>query len=546
MRKVTTTVAAALVAFSFAACNKTNNSAAPELDGNTYAGVTAKIAGPGLRAVTQKQELVTGVEGEDVVGKGYVFFKDFAGQTVDLNLKDGKYTSDPFKAEAGDNVALTLLINKPATLNLIPTDFTADRKVELKDLPSLISADGFTMTGVTSKKVKITEGVTKEDVEGDATKKDTSKNNFDLGNVERVVAKAQAYLNDAGLVNGVDLTKYGSLSTDFKWSLAGSAKESYLFADKAGANNQMDETTQLYDGFESAVHNIAVRETVEKLANSLQKVSDTYTDAALTSNFKAKPLAKKEGTDKSEVAAKSVFFFENSCKTHVATAAETYPFKRFAYYNVYADLIPNAGKKLNAAGDALEAATAADYEQERTYDVAISVETFTKLTTTGDATGKVWDAKKFTPVKSGDPEKITHYTLEITDKAFTFYIGSDDVMYRGLDAAAKAGLTTVRKFDGGKMVYMTVVNRQKNDKDITINADTRRNNIYQITVDGFDALGLNYNPIDPDDPNIPKPEDNPFEPKPDPDKEIDEAETWMRVSATILQWNHVTRHETLK
>lgn len=543
MRKVTTTVAAALVALSFAACNKTNNSAAPELDGNTYSSVTAKISRPGARAVTDNQELVDGVEGEDKVRDGYVFFKEFAGVDVKLTGANGKYTSNAFKTSKGTDVALTLLINKPASLNLIANDFRDDKKVGLKDLPSLIATDGFTMTGVTSKKVEIKDAISQADVEAGT---DATTNNFDLGNVERVVAKAQAYLKDPLDAAGEDLTKYGSLGTDFKWSLAGSAKESYLFADKAGANNQMDGTSQLYTGFESAVHNIAVGETVAKLANSLQKVSDTYTDAALTSNFAAKTLAKKEGTEKSEAAAMSVFFFENSCKTHATAKGDIYPFKRFAYYKVYANLVPNAGKKLNAAGDALEAATAADYEQGRTYDVAISVETFNKLTTTGDATGTVWDASKFTAVKSGDPEKITHYTLSITDKPYTFYIGSDDVMYRGLDAAAKAGLTSVRKFDGGKMVYLTVVNRQKNAEKVTINADTRRNNIYQITVDGFDALGLNYDPIDPKDPNIPEPGDNPFEPKPDPDKEIDEAETWMRVSANILQWNHVTRNERLK
>ncbi len=539
MRKLFSFAAFAAAALAFTACQKTNEGNAPVLDGNTYAGVTAKIAGPGLRDVTDNQELVPGVGGEDVIGGGYVFFKDFAGQTVNLNEDGGKYISDPFKAEAGDNVALTLLINKPAALNLIPSDFAADKKVELKDLPSLIATEGFTMTGVTSKTANITEGVTEEQVKAGST---AAENNFDLGNVERVVAKAQAYLNEADLVNGEGLTQYGSLKTDFKWSLAGSAKESYLFADKAGASNQMDEATQLYKGFESAVHAIKVDESVANLAKSLQKVSDTYTDTKLTSNFEAKTLAKKEGTDKSEAAAKSVFFFENSCKDHVATAAETYPFKRFAYYKVYANLIPSAGKKVE--GDALVAATEADYT-ERTYDVVISKELRNKLVNEGDATGKKWAAEKFVEVKDGEGT-LTHYTLSITDKAGTFYIGSDNVMYRGLDAAAKAGLTSVRKFEGGKMVYLTVVNRQKNDKDITINADTRRNNIYQITVDGFDALGLNYDPIDPEDPNIPQPGDNPFEPEPDPDKEIDEAETWMRVTANILQWNHVTRHETLK
>lgn len=541
MRKLFSFAAFAAAALAFTACQKTNEGNAPVLDGNTYAGVTARIAGPGVRAVTDAQALVPGVEGEDKISGGYVFFKDFAGKPVTLTANGNKYTSEAFQAQKGTDVALTLLINKPATLNLIASDFAADKKVKLTDLLSLIDANGFTMTGVTSNKVEIKDNISKADVEAGT---DATKNNFDLGNVERVVAKAQAYLKDPLDAAGADLTKYGTLGTDFKWSLAGSAKESYLFADKAGASNQMDETTQLYTGFESAVHAIKVDESVANLANSLQKVSDTYTVAGLTTNFAAKTLAKKTSTEKSEAAANSVFFFENSCSTHATAASDTYPFKRFAYYKVYASLIPSAGKKLNAAGDALEDAAAADYT-DRTYDIQISKDLFTTLTTTGDATGKKWEASKFTAVKDAE-NNITHYTLSITDKAGTFYIGSDNVMYRGLDAAAKAGLTSVRKFEGGKMVYLTVVNRQKNAEKITINADTRRNNIYQITVDGFDALGLNYDPIDPKDPNIPQPGDNPFEPKPDPDKEIDETETWMRVTANILQWNHVTRNERLK
>ena len=43
MRKVTTTVAAALVAFSFAACNKTNNSVTPEEGANSYASVRVNV-----------------------------------------------------------------------------------------------------------------------------------------------------------------------------------------------------------------------------------------------------------------------------------------------------------------------------------------------------------------------------------------------------------------------------------------------------------------------------------------------------------------------
>lgn len=541
MKKVFSFAAVAAAALAFTACQKNNNGVAPELDGNTYAGVSARISHPGApRAVTDKQELVDGVEGEDLVKGGYVFFKDFAGVNVTLTKVTDKYTSNPFKTSKGTDVALTLIINKPTTLNLIASDFDENKKVGLEDLPSLIAADGFTMTGMTTKKVEIKDAITKEQVEQGT---DASKNNFNLGNVERVVAKAQAYLKEPLDEAGADLKKYGELGADFKWALAGSAKTSYLFTDKAGTH-QMDETSQLYTNLQSAVHGVGVDETVANLANSLQKVSDNYTDTALKGNFEAKTLAKKEGTDKSEAASNSVFFFENSCASHAQAVGDPYPYKRFAYYKVYATLMPKNGKKLQ--GDKLVAATADDYTTERNYTIQISKELYAKLTTQGDATGKKWSDAEFTPVKSGDPEEITHYLLAIKDKPYTFYIGSDDVMYCGLDAALKAGLKTVRKYDGGKMVYLTVVNRQKNAKGVTINADTRRNNIYQITVDGFDALGLNFDPVDPKDPNIPNPGDNPFEPKPDPDKEIDEAETWMRVSATILQWNYVTRNERLK
>lgn len=61
MRKVTTTVAAALVAFSFAACNKTNNSVTPDPQG---AVTSAKISfvENGTRAVTDDQNNVSSPE----------------------------------------------------------------------------------------------------------------------------------------------------------------------------------------------------------------------------------------------------------------------------------------------------------------------------------------------------------------------------------------------------------------------------------------------------------------------------------------------------
>lgn len=556
MKKVTTLVAAAAVALAFTACNKANQEVAPEVTtGNTYAGVTVRInsGAAGTRAVTDAQALINGVGGEDLVKEdgGRVFFKGQGVKNVKLskvgNEESRTYKSAPFTANAGEQT-LTLLLNAPEGLSLLPSDYTAEKKVELALLPKLTAETGFTQTGTTAHTVNVNEGIKEKQVAAHDTE-NLAENVFNLGNVERVISKGQIYRANE-FQSGEELKKYGSVGTDFTWSLEGSAKEVYLFADKAGASNQMNEETQLYDGLTTAVSSLAVGASLEDADQVLQRVSDTYTDEALTNNFAAKALEVGTAEHASAEAAKSVFFLENACPTHAATAGEVYPFKRFTHFNVYASLIPNGGLKLE--GDKLVAAATEDYA-ERTYDVTITVETYNTLTTTGDKFGKVWSADLFTEVTEPSPTeddpnatKLVGYKYSVTDKANTFYIGSDNQLYRGLDAVLKAGLTECRKYDGGKMIYKTPANRQKNDQGVTFNADTRRNNIYQVLVQGFNNIGWNFNQTDPEDPNIPVPGDNPFEPTPNPDIEIDETENYMAVLCTTLKWNHVSRSEVLK
>lgn len=64
--------------------------------------------------------------------------------------------------------------------------------------------------------------------------------------------------------------------------------------------------------------------------------------------------------------------------------------------------------------------------------------------------------------------------------------------------------------------------------ETTIYADTRRNNIYVLKVTAFEKVGMNYDPNDEEDPNIPKP-NNPDEPTTPPDggdPSWDKAETF--------------------
>lgn len=142
------------------------------------------------------------------------------------------------------------------------------------------------------------------------------------------------------------------------------------------------------------------------------------------------------------------------------------------------------------------------------------------------------------------------YLFEIIDTPKTFYYCEDDGEIFDTARAAyfyyKGFPKNLRKYDGGRMVYMLPLNRQLDATKKFVNyCDTRRNNIYDITIDGIDDIGYNYDPVDPDDPNVPKPEDNPFEPPADPQIPVEPADYLMRIKAKVLRWNHVEKHYDL-
>lgn len=61
-----------------------------------------------------------------------------------------------------------------------------------------------------------------------------------------------------------------------------------------------------------------------------------------------------------------------------------------------------------------------------------------------------------------------------------------------------------------------------------MNADTRRNNTYLLTIKAFQGLGMPWDPSDPKDPYLPKPTD-PTEPTNPENPDIEKEETYMRV-----------------
>lgn len=549
MRKVTTTVAAALVAFSFAACNKTNN-VTPEVGGTgTKGAVIAQIsAGSTNRALTDGQQDVAGVGGEDLVKDGYLFFKQ--GQSMDLamekNGSDYAWKSQIFETAPNAAANATLLLNK--NVNLTPADFVKTKPISLDNLKDFIKADGFMMTSTVEGEDN-TLNIEKDKKDADV---EAGANTFEF-TVERVVSKLQVSRKaDEALKVSDALKAMGTVSFDLKYALAGSAKSAYLFLDNAGSRTlDTTEGKHIYKGFKSIIDGETTPE--------LQKVSDPKAEGSAEYYLDGYySTAKTVGTvadSNKESLEEGFFFLENSMYhgTDVATAKKQILFKRIAYAKVYTTFAPKAGKKINGALDKLSYkpenltdAAAADFEAVREYDVIVPQEWYDARKDKAEYAGKFTEVPEVKDPETGAVTTEAYVTFHVTDNKGDFYVGKDGKIYDTQLAAAAAGNETYRKFTGGKMVYMTPANAQKaTDGDLINYCDTRRNNIYDLTIVGFEALGENFDPVDPKDPNIPEPGDNPGEPEPDPEKPVQEEVTKMMVKAKILMWNDVNRDVTL-
>ena len=101
-------------------------------------------------------------------------------------------------------------------------------------------------------------------------------------------------------------------------------------------------------------------------------------------------------------------------------------------------------------------------------------------------------------------------------KGETFYRGEGDgLIYASKEAAKKSQLSRIKELYlyERKMRVPCVVDRQTNaDGKTIVNANTRRNNTYLLTITAFQGLGMPWDPSDPKDPYLPKPDPDPTEP----------------------------------
>lgn len=534
--------------------------------------VTPRTLAAGARAITDAQDQeVPGIDPEDKIIDGQLFIGEDFGLTASRSFtgEGGNKWSAKFEEELDNPTSrhrIAAVINS-SRLGLRGSDYTSESTVSLADIDRMIGKS-FLMSSTFGNK---------------------SKNFYTLAedkctdvrlDVERVVSKVQ--LRRAKDMTGEEMKEtYGLLQPDkMTWAIAGSAKSAYLFTDNAGSLHLGDDG--LYEGLKT----ISAKEK-SMGGYDLMKLSNE----GLSDNFKARSIStfesgKVENNDHGLSTKDGIYFLEHALNETKAAIPydKSVTYKDVTYVKIYAGLTPTKGYRIDnkkvtflrhkvfaSQDEAVDGFTESDpaatsgtpqspelLDQQLLKDID-AAETSTDRWYWVDVTDTKWfkalseEDKKNQTIREGndyystDGKATKRSFLLVHDQPTTFYYGIDDhTIYDTLLAARAGGNSKIRKYEGGKMVYLSPLNEQRTKEGGPVfNCDTRRNNIYDLILNSITGLGLNYDPVDPDDPNIPKPGDNPWEPDPNIPP-INGRENVIRITATPLRWNTMDHTLELK
>lgn len=493
MRKVTTIVAAAAVALAFTACNKTNNSVTPEVAGESYASVRVDLSTNSLKAVNDSQNDNKGTEAESKVSSMQLIGVTGASWGAgEYTAAENVYTFNAKPVSTTGAVTTGMLINGDA-LGVTAADQNATFGTEataVADLAKLATDNKFAMSS---------------DVMGQTIKPNISaadaptQNLLDFGKVERLVSKGIVQ-KDASYD---DKVKDGTGKIDFKtvkYAAVNGAAEIYTFHNNAGARTLTTDGNKEYTNFKSAIHNAAVAETAEAAKTSkIIRRGNLGNDLGMYASVAAVDPSVTDLTDNNPGVSKGVYFLENSGEMNADNKAKG--FYRFAYAKIYATFVPTEIWKLDES-DALVKAT--DY---------VAGTTFYR----GDVDGR-------------------------------FYLTKEAAKKSTVNGAADQKAST---YKDGRCFYRALWNRQSpeqsglTDFKLVTNANTRRNNIYVLNIEGFQKIGMPWDPSDPNDPDLPKPDDK-DEPDPKDNPNIEDQDTYVAAKAVMEPWNVVGRKVLLK
>ena len=520
MRKVTTTVAAALVAFSFAACNKTNN-VTPEQGANSYASVRVNVKNS-LKAINDGDQ----VDNKGTEAESKVSSMALVGAGATWAEGDITSTGDVYKGKAkpvsvvGPQTLGLVLNNNALTSSIEATAQYGTSADAVANLAALSTDNKFVMTS------KVMSQTIKPNIkEADAE----AQNMLDFGKVERVVAKGIVQKSAAF----DETSKDGTVPMEgVKYAAVNGATTTYVYANQAGERKLGVEDPNQYDGFKSFIDGIApIKEDAAAMTAGLIRRGQLGADLGGYAAKEVKDPAVTDYTDANPGVKEGVYFLENSGEANAANKAEG--FYRFAYAKIYATFVPTTVYEIDEAADpefVAKAGTGKKYKK--------NAENKWEESTEADAQeGQlVFKLKKAT------------YT-----KGTTFYMGEKDGrFYLTRNAAAQStveGALGQKAFTytNGRAGYRALWNRQSPDgnEKLVNNASARRNNIYVLNIKKFQKIGMPWDPSDPNDPDLPKPED-PEEPNYPDNPNIEDQDSYVAVQCQMVPWNVIGREVELK
>ena len=520
MRKVTTTVAAALVAFSFAACNKTNN-VTPEQGANSYASVRVNVKNS-LKAINDGDQ----VDNKGTEAESKVSSMALVGAGATWAEGDITNTGDVYKGKAkpvsvvGPQTLGLVLNNNALTSSIEATAQYGTSADAVANLAALSTDNKFVMTS------KVMSQTIKPNIkEADAE----AQNMLDFGKVERVVAKGIVQKSAAF----DETSKDGTVPMEgVKYAAVNGATTTYVYANQAGERKIGVEDPNQYDGFKSFIDGIApTKEDAAAMTAGLIRRGQLGADLGGYAAKEVKDPAVTDYTDANPGVKEGVYFLENSGEANAANKAEG--FYRFAYAKIYATFVPTTVYEIDEAADpefVAKAGTGKKYKK--------NAENKWEESTEADAQeGQlVFKLKKAT------------YT-----KGTTFYMGEKDGrFYLTRNAAAQStveGALGQKAFTytNGRAGYRALWNRQSPDgnEKLVNNASARRNNIYVLNIKKFQKIGMPWDPSDPNDPDLPKPED-PEEPNYPDNPNIEDQDSYVAVQCQMVPWNVIGREVELK
>lgn len=550
MRRSSIVSLSALLLMLTAGCQGMREKPQQEGDTPSYIGVSVRVASDysgSLRAVTDKQQNEPGINRERSVSGASLLLRDYVA--IPFSFPNASTIADSYESEVKSvypkgELDMALLVNSSALGSLSMQDYRADRTIALSDLPKTYGPSGMLMTSTVADGSKNKGTIYPGKTEAQVRAKSFNHFSFD---VERVVAKLQVTM-----IKGTKLELPMGTLSPLTYSMAGSAKEAYLFRDNAGSRTLVDKPGKnaVYEGFKSVIDDKNVEATWDsKNAHPfLQRVSDKEGSDYILGGYFSNPKEVTEAPASPTSIDGGFYFYENSMfggTKKVADKKGEIKYNRIAYAKIYTHLDEIKGWKLTDDRRDIERGTWGNETTNRRNSVPVPVQ---------------WanQARRKHPEWRNDRIYLGTFPgldgggvlFDVIDTPKTFYYCEDDGEIFDTARAAyfyyKGFPKNLRKYDGGRMVYMLPLNAQKDAAKGFVNyCDTRRNNIYNLRIEKISGIGRNYDPVDPDDPNVPKPEENPFEPPTDPQIPVEPAEYMMKITGTILKWNQVIKNYVL-